>query len=240
MIAFFSILLALVLLGVTVYGLHRYQSMEVEYQVDRTMPLPPLKRGSQPNFLERARSGNQDSAPELESGAATAPAVKQAAADKPEVDVEAASQAQSWQTRVSAAKRNGDISQAMALCSAQQPLWGAYNQLCILLRGQLKTAGLEETEKQELLTRLYRTAVVAELLHDKSDDSSHLSLAQLRDRDFQQAETLPIDYEKIGYAQLRLIRKSDIKEMLAAWGRPEGHRLPREVFEDWWLEFAEG
>jgi hypothetical protein len=81
---------------------------------------------------------------------------------------------------------------------------------------------------------------VAELLHDKSDDSTNLSLAQLRRRDFRKAESLLIDYEKIGYAQLRLIRKSDIKEMLAAWGRPEGHHLPREAFEDWWLEFAEG
>lgn len=228
------------MLGVTVYGLHRYQTMEVEYQVDRTMPLPPLKQGSQHDFLERARSGNQDSTPELESGAAIAPAVNQEATAKPEVVVEPPSPVQPWQTRVSAAKRNGDISQAMTLCSAQQPLWGAFNQLCILLRGQLKTAGLEETEKLKLLTRLYRTAVVAELLHDKSDDTLHLSLAQLRDRDFRQAETLPMDYEKIGYARLRLIRKSDIKQMLTAWGRPEGHRLPRKVFEDWWLEFAEG
>ena len=214
--------------------------MEVEYQVDRAMPLPSLKRESQPNFLESTRSGNQDSAAELESGAAISLGVKQEAAVKPEVDIEPASHPNSWQTRASAAKRNGDISKAMALCSAQQPLWGAFNQLCILLRGQLKTADLEETEKQKLLTRLYRTAVVAELLHDKSDDSSHLSLAQLRERDFRQAETLQIEYEKIGYAHLRLIRKSDIKQMLVVWGRPEGHRLPRKVFEDWWLEFAEG
>ena len=149
MIAFFSILVCLALLGVTVYGLHRYQTMEVEYQVDRTMPLPSLKRKSQPNFLERTRSGNQDSAAELESGAAITLAVKQEAAVKPEVDIEPASHPNSWQTRVSAAKRNGDIIKAMALCSAQQPLWGAFNQLCILLRGQLKKAGLEETEKQK-------------------------------------------------------------------------------------------
>ena len=91
MIAFFSILVCLALLGVTVYGLHRYQTMEVEYQVDRTMPLPSLKRESQPNFLERTRSGNQDSAAELESGAAITLAVKQEAAVKPEVDIEPAS-----------------------------------------------------------------------------------------------------------------------------------------------------
>ena len=42
MIAFLSILLAVVLLGITVYGLHRYQTMEVEYTVDRSTPLPPL------------------------------------------------------------------------------------------------------------------------------------------------------------------------------------------------------
>ena len=235
LIAFFSILIAIVLLGVTVYGLHRYQTMEVEYQVDRTMPLPPLKRGSQPNFLERARAGNQDLPPEMESDATSA---EKEDVDKPKVSPKPASQAPTWQTRVAAAKRDGDINQAMALCAEQLPLWGAYNQLCILLRGQFKAAGLEENEKQALLTRLYQTAVAAELLHDKSHDSPRLSLTQLRDRDFRQVELLPMDYEKIGYAQLRLIRKSDIKEMLAAWGRPEAHRLPREVFEDWWLEFA--
>lgn len=238
MIAFFSILIAIALLGVTVYGLHRYQTMEVEYQVDRTMPLPPLKRDAQPGLLKRTRPGNQDSTTEANDNTASAPTAQKAAA-KPESSDKPASQAPSWQTRVSAAKSSGDISQAMALCAEQQPLWGAYNQLCILLRSQLKTAGLEEDEKKNLLSQLYRTAVVAELLHDKSHDSPRLSLAQLRSRDFRKVESLPIDYEKIGYAQLRLIRKSDIKEMLAVWGRPEAHRLPREIFEDWWLEFAE-
>lgn len=240
MIAFFSILIAIALLGVTVYGLHRYQTMEVEYQVDRTMPLPPLKRGSQAGILERTRSGNQDLEPEQAPEATTTSITETAAVAKPQASDTPASQEASWQARVGAAKRGGDISQAMALCTEQLPLWGAYNQLCILLRGQLKTADLDERERQELLSRLYRTAVAAELLHDKSHDSPRLSLAQLRSRDFQLVESLPFDYERIGYAQLRLIRKSDIKEMLAAWGRPEAHRLPREVFEDWWLNFVEG
>ena len=43
MVAFLSILVAVALLGLTVYGLHKYQTMEVEYTVDRSMPLPPLE-----------------------------------------------------------------------------------------------------------------------------------------------------------------------------------------------------
>lgn len=79
------------MLGVTAYGLHRYQTMEVKYQVDRTMPLHPLKGGALPNFPERARYGNQGPKPELEIGEATAPAGNQAAADKPVVGVGPAS-----------------------------------------------------------------------------------------------------------------------------------------------------
>jgi hypothetical protein len=30
-----------------------------------------------------------------------------------------------------------------------------------------------------------------------------------------------------------------MKEMLAARGKPKDHQLPREIFEDWWLEFLE-
>ena len=55
-------------------------------------PCPHLKgAGAKPNFPERARSGNQDPAPEFKLGEATAPKGNQAAVGTPAVDAEPAS-----------------------------------------------------------------------------------------------------------------------------------------------------
>jgi len=227
MIAFLSILLAVVLLGITVYGLHRYQTMEVEYTVDRSTPLPPLD-GDKGESDRRAFD----------------PAVNGDSPGKQAVDRRHASatrnpkSTQTWLNRVAELKKTGDMAAAISICESEFPLWGAYNQACIIERLKIKEEGTSKEELEAALQRLYRLAVTAELLHDKSDDHEHLTLNQLKTLDLASVDALEHSYAQIGYAHLRLIRKSDIKVMLANWGRPEQHTLPRSHHEQWWQEFV--
>lgn len=219
MVAFLSILLAVVLLGITVYGLHRYQTMEVEYTVDRSTPLPPLDSERDPKTGKEIHGSAESTA---KPGPAKSKETKTT---------------QTWLNRVAALKKAGNLEQALALCEQEYPLWGAFNQACIIERLKIKGESADDEARERGLQRLYQLAVTAELLHDKSDGSDHLTLNQLKALDLGKVNELTHDYKQIGYAHLRLIRKSDIKIMLSTWGRPEQHELPRLHHQNWWQSF---
>lgn len=232
MLALLSILLAMALLGLTVYALHRYQTMEVEFNVDRSAPLPPLgKNTSEPASETDTR--NEVSRPALPR-AETKPATTKVA--KKQSKTSPAPAVKSWQDTVAKLKNAGKYQEAVELCEQQMPLWGAYNQLCMLIRGEIKESSRDAKDRDQLVAKLYNTAAIAELLHDKSPDSEKLTNQQLRKLELSSISALEFPYSEIGYAHLRLIRKSDIKHMVELWGRPANHRVPREYHAAWWRE----
>lgn len=223
MLALLSIIVALTLLGLTVYALHRHQTIEVEYNVDRSLPLPPLE----PNSAARLRKPDS---PRTPSGS---PDRDSSLARQGPVDPQGDGTV-TWQETVTRLKNEAQFAAAYAICTQHFPLWGAYNQYCMLLRTELKAPKLDPERRGQHLTALYRTAAIAELLHDKSPDSTKLSNAQLRELDLEAVATLPYPYAEIGYAHLRLIRKGDIKQLVDAWGRPQAHLPPRVHHAEWW------
>ena len=66
--------------------------------------------------------------------------------------------------------------------------------------------------------RLYRTAALAELLHDKSPEFVHLTARRRQRIDLKIARQLDMPYLELGHAYLRLIRKQDIQLMHSLWG----------------------
>lgn len=220
MVALISILLAISMLALTVYGLHKYQNMEFGLSAERSIPLPPLD-----NIDGDGDSRKQPISIELEA----ADSISEAPSKQ---------QADNWVTEVSKLKSKGNLEGALAICHRALPLWSAYNQTCIILRSQLKQLEAEDPRFDSILKELYRTAGVAELLHEKSPSSNHLSLTQLKQLSLEAIIELNLDYTELGYANLRLIRKSDVKLMLSQWGRPAHHTLPRTLHQDWWGEFT--
>lgn len=235
MVAFVSIVIALSLLGLIVYGLHKYQTMEIEYQVDRSMPLPPIGGDSRSNPSAREDTSRQSTLARkpARSRIRNTPSKQ---AEKPGTDSSSrkAAAEPNWQAQVAQAKKSGDFSRAYELSRQQFPLWGAFNQACIALRGQLKSDHLSAEEADALLRKLYVTAAIGEMLHEKSEQSEHFKLHQLKHIDYAALEQLEYPYGELGYAQLRLIRKSDVKQMLANWGRPGAHEYPRKIHAQWW------
>lgn len=115
----------------------------------------------------------------------------------------------------------------------QYPLLGAYTQRCIELRQRLKTISANPKLLETTLQALYRTAAVAELLHSKKSVGK-LSLGQLKMLPDELITGLEMPYSKLGYSELRLLRKSDIKRMLLLWGKPEVQQCPRSFHRQNW------
>ncbi|MFT6092335.1 MAG: hypothetical protein ACJA2Q_000218 [Pseudohongiellaceae bacterium] len=117
------------------------------------------------------------------------------------------------------------------------PLLGAYNQSCIALRQRLKTINANPKLLDTTLRALYRTAAVAELLHSRKSKGK-LSLGQLKMLPDELIDGLDMPYNKLGYSELRLLRKCDIKRMLMLWGKPELQQCPRSYHRQNWQEIC--
>lgn len=217
MVAFLSILLTVALLGLTVYGLHRYQEMEVEFTVDRTVPLPPLSH--EPLYRKNDPS-----------------LVSASPAETPAQLQSTKNESTNWLETASAYRNEGNYDAALAACEQALPLWGAFNQACIVQRARIKMAQDEGSDFLAQLQKLYALATIAELLHDKSGEYTHLTLGQLKKLDITEISQLDMPYSEIGYQRLRLIQKNDIKLLLSTWGRPTQHLQPRHFHGDWWKQ----
>ncbi|MEQ8955500.1 MAG: hypothetical protein RL120_15320, partial [Gammaproteobacteria bacterium] len=139
-----------------------------------------------------------------------------------------------WLARVNELKKRGQLDRALELCTREFPLWSAYNQACILYRAKIKQAEDAGEAVETLLRTLYRTAAQAEMLHEVTAGSAKLRLEQLRRLDLSRLSDLEFPYQDIGYTQLRLVRKHDIRMMQGLWGRPRQHSTPRQLHETTW------
>jgi hypothetical protein len=240
MVAFFSIVVAVLLLGITVFGLHKYQNMHVEYSTDRSSRLPqgddevsePREQGQ----LQGRLSSSQNR--ELDGKKQRARRQKKLRNQFPRNDNETQPGVRNWLDDVTELKTRGELNAALTRCQQEFPLWGAYNQACIIIRSLIRRGQAGSEEEIKLLKELYDLAATAELLHDKSEAEEALSLGQIKQMDLRRLESLEHPYEHIGYAYLRLIRKSDIKLMQTRWGRPREHQLPRQYHEKLWQQIT--
>lgn len=221
------IALALVILFIVL--LHRSQLTAAQSHADRSLPLPPLQK---PGLQERSPGLAGKKAIHLLP--APPPAVRltditprPAEAVKP--------QSSTWLERVAELKKQGKTEEALVLCRQTYPLWSAFQQASFIYRSRIKLCQSAGNPYGDYLAELYRLATVAAFCHDRVKGLPNLTLAQLRKLDMASILALPMPYDKIGYLQLRLIKKSDIRLMLALWGKPEEHLNPRQLHAGTWL-----
>ncbi|MFK7862892.1 MAG: hypothetical protein AB8B95_01575 [Pseudohongiellaceae bacterium] len=113
------------------------------------------------------------------------------------------------------------------------PMLGAFNTRSITLRRALRDATESESNRTIALNSLYRNAAVAELLHGKNSQG-RIPLARLKSLPEQFIDELDMPYQAIGYKKLKLLRRSDVQQMRAAWGDPEEHQCPRDYHRQRW------
>lgn len=216
MIAFISIVLAISMLIVAVYGLHKFQIIENNARIEQATPLPVLD--------------------DLESSTSVLSINKQSSISDNNDTVN--NGASNWMDNVASLKAEERFDEAMQLCAQEFPLWSAYNQACIVLRCKLRSIDKMHSDFGETLEQLYNTAALAELIHEKSPDATRLSLHQLKGLDLSSLADLNFEYNSLGYANLRLIRKGDVKLLLSERGRPDQHQFPRTAYTEVWEQLS--
>ncbi len=202
-----------------IYQLHKYEVKGSQINIDRSTPLPPLSNE------EKWRS-KQLVDPENEQEDYYSSLLKN----------EKANDDKMWLEDVKHLRKHQQLRQAQAICYQMQPLKDAFEQTCLILRAEIRELDKKSNRHAEALDELYRTAAYYSFLYDKLSDSQpslHNTVKYLKRDDW---VSLDMPYEKIGYDKLKLLKKNDIKALIALWGEAKTHQSARQYHRRIWAD----
>ncbi|HTQ98455.1 MAG TPA: hypothetical protein VMH83_00635 [Candidatus Acidoferrum sp.] len=204
-----SIIVVAALLALIVWWLQRQETRDRRDSVDRSGELPPLQSTGLPDFIQPPTA-----APPPAANLQPSPVNSRPVQTTEPVPVSTA-----WQDEVKRLKDTGDLELGLALCQQHFPKAQAFQQSAILLRLQLKQALERQQDPTPLLTRLYRSAVLADLFRGGAPlkpANARQTLKNLAIHEFR--------YQDIGHRQLKLLTKGDAKLLEQHWGQPSQHQ----------------
>jgi len=138
-----------------------------------------------------------------------------------------------WRQSVLEMRKKKQIELALNLCKSKFPLYTAYREATLILKSTLQNEGSSQAKIQGILSQLYKTAAIAELIHMKKSAENKRLPYKVKITDITLLEKIPIDYNKLGYLELPLLTKKDTKVLVSHWGEPRKHDSPRNLYENY-------
>ena len=231
----FTAFITVGLLGILVFILHKHQLSETESNADKILPLPPLdamvEKESTPQFDTKSEKT-------LPPHLVVSDSRNEIKYPVTNVTAEVENANEHWSDKVSRLKKANRFAEALAACETAYPRWSAFQQAVLAHRARIKELQQLEQPIDEDLLALYRLTAIAEFLHGRVKGLPDLSLAQLKLINLDVLQNLEMPYNSIGYLELRLIKKTDIRLLLDKWGKPESHQSPRQFYSSSWLKLA--
>ena len=202
---FLLILTFLLAVAATSYLLHQYHIF-MQYQTrKKSLPLPPIDSFNS-NLTPQNIDINNKLLPKNQA-------------------------ASNWLDLVSEMRKQGQIESALNVCERKFPLYSAYRQATLIFRSILQDKNLEEKKTHETLLRLYKTAATAEMIYMKRSTGGTISSTKLKNLNMPLIESFSFDYNDLGYTEIPLLTKKDIKTIVSRWGEPKKHECPRRLYQ---------
>ena len=205
----FFLLLFITAVGITSFLLHRHQLIQRDREIKRSLPLPPLGKSNLNPPLKGAKLHSKIN----------------------KVDKKAPIKPVSWLQLVSEMRRKNDFDAALMLCREKFPLYTAYKQATIILRSRLDSKKTNTEVRKALTLELYKVAAAAELIHSKKMGSNNIPPSKLKRLDMERINSFSFKYNQLGYLELPLLTKQDIRIIVDMWGEPTKHGTPRVVYQ---------
>ena len=126
-----------------------------------------------------------------------------------------------WKDQVRSFRDAGSYEQAIVAADSAWPQWQYYEQVAITLRAAVREHKKDAPAQAEYwLHKLYKVAAEASLVHDKPQQQD---LMQAPPASREQLNDVKLSYADIGVDKLRLLTKTDKKQMQELWGTPVQH-----------------
>ncbi len=224
MMVIFSFILALALLAGIIFALRHHQERTRQELVAREQPLPPLPGRE----AARARPHNTDTFTPFDSPSVAEPE-SVAIPQSPDARTD-------WRQACQILRDQGRYEDALSVCQQVWPQWQSFDHAARVMRAAIRNTASDTEEHRFWLRRLYSLAAQASFLHDKIDALPDPTRA-LQTRLFtpQQVASLDMPWSQIGYRDLRLLTKSDRKQLTQWLGEPETHQSARIFHDKQWL-----
>ena len=144
-------------------------------------------------------------------------------------------QGEFWADRVKELKDKPDKRLALALKNL--PLPAAFRESAVALRAQIRAKRKRNTAIDEDLALLYWLAAARSLMVDFAP--------RLQEPGFNVMEAIPgnricsldISYSTLGYRELSLLNRTDVKWLVNAWGEPNAHTTLHAMYRELWDEY---
>jgi len=127
-----------------------------------------------------------------------------------------------WKDQVRSFRDAGSYEEAIVAADPAWPQWLYYEQVAITIRAAVREHKKGAPAQTEYwLANLYKVAAQASLVHDKPHSPDSDPQEPLSSRE--QLNNVELPYAGIGVDKLRLLTKTDKKQMQELWGDPNQH-----------------
>lgn len=237
-----SLILSLMLLAGIIYVLRRHQHKVLQDVVEREQPLPPLPHdssgdadnagpGQAPDLTEPATI--EEAAPESSPNMDSAPPPQSEPDPVPELTAARTPDPKQWREHSQTLREAGAYEAALSACEMGWPRWQSYQEAARVIRAAIRASAAEE--RDIWLERLYQLAAQASFLHDKVQGMPDPNWQMLAQRfDHADVTALEMPWDTLGYQQLRLLTKSDIKLLTKTKNEPKNHQSARVLHRKQW------
>ena len=197
-----------------VYLLNRHNTYQRQQNRKRSQPLPPIANLEDDLSIDTLNNetktfdGESQPPPNLENPS-------------------------NWRQSVLEMRKKKQIEPALHLCKSKFPMYTAYKETTLILRSILQNEGSSQAKIQDILSQLYKTAAIAELIHMKKSDGNKRIPDKVKITDITLLEKIPFDYYELGYSMLPLLTKKDTRVLVSHWGEPRKHDSPRNLYENY-------
>jgi len=134
-------------------------------------------------------------------------------------------------------KYRDDPVRRLELAMANLPLPGAFEQAAVAVRALIRARRKASEPIEEDLSLLYWLAAVRSFMLEYAPRLKEPGFNIIEAIPGERLRSLSYDYAHLGYRELSLLNKTDIKWLIEAWGEPSSHATLNDLHEDLWNEY---
>jgi len=140
-----------------------------------------------------------------------------------------------WTERIK--KLRGEPFKRLLLAIENLPLPRAFREAAIALRSLIKEKIKLKQCYEEELALLYWLAAINSFSIPYSEVLQIPGYNVIESVPGEKLKELPFTYKELGYEDLQLLNKTDIKLLIEAWGHPDKHSTLHKIHNDLWCEY---
>lgn len=142
-----------------------------------------------------------------------------------------------WADRIK--KYKGEPAKRLKLALENMPLPASFREAAIATRALIREKRKEKESYDEQLYLLYWLAAVDSFSIPYSEKLQEPGYNVIESIPGEKLKTLPFSYKFLGYTDLTLLNKTDVKWLIEACGEPEAHSTLHKLHLDVWEEYED-